>query len=137
MSDPIVIVSAARTPIGSMMGEFSSLQAYQLGSTAIKAAVERAGLKPHQVQEVIMGCCLPAGQGLQVRLLRSVLRPVRLQDVPFRRTPPRSPRRLRRRLQGRRLWQRVRQRPYQLRFVRSGPDHPQGLEGQVRASRLR
>lgn len=63
MSDPIVIVSATRTPIGSMMGDFSSLQAHQLGATAIKAAVERAGLKPDQVQEVIMGCCLPAGQG--------------------------------------------------------------------------
>ncbi|NLD69463.1 MAG: acetyl-CoA C-acetyltransferase [Limnobacter sp.] len=63
MSDPIVIVSAARTPIGAMMGELSGLAGHQLGSVAIRAAVERAGLKPEQVQEVIMGCVLPAGQG--------------------------------------------------------------------------
>jgi acetyl-CoA C-acetyltransferase len=63
MSDPIVIVSAARTPIGAMMGELSGLAGQQLGSIAIRAAVERAGLKPEQVQEVIMGCVLPAGQG--------------------------------------------------------------------------
>jgi acetyl-CoA C-acetyltransferase len=63
MADPIVIVSAARTPIGSMMGELSSFAAHQLGSHVIRAAVERAGLAPEQVQEVIMGCVLPAGQG--------------------------------------------------------------------------
>ena len=63
MSDPVVIVSVARTPIGAMMGELSGLAGHQLGTIAIKAAVERAGLKPEQVQEVIMGCVLPAGQG--------------------------------------------------------------------------
>ncbi len=63
MNDPVVIVSAARTPIGAMMGELSSLAGHQLGSVAIRAAVERAGLKPEQIQEVIMGCVLPAGQG--------------------------------------------------------------------------
>jgi len=63
MSDPVVIVSVARTPIGAMMGELSGLSGHQLGSIAIKAAVERAGLKPEHVQEVIMGCVLPAGQG--------------------------------------------------------------------------
>ncbi len=63
MADPVVIVSAARTPIGAMMGELSGFAAHQLGSHAIRAAVERAGLKPEQVQEVIMGCVLPAGQG--------------------------------------------------------------------------
>ena len=63
MSDPIVIVSAVRTPIGSMQGELAGFQGFQLGAHAIKAAVERAGLKPEQVQEVIMGCVLPAGQG--------------------------------------------------------------------------
>jgi acetyl-CoA C-acetyltransferase len=63
MADPIVIVSIARTPIGSMNGELSSLAGHQLGAHAIRAAVERAGLKPEQVQEVIMGCVLPAGQG--------------------------------------------------------------------------
>jgi acetyl-CoA C-acetyltransferase len=63
MSDPIVIVSAARTPIGSMQGELSGLAAHQLGAIAVKAAVERAGLKPEQIQEAILGCVLPAGQG--------------------------------------------------------------------------
>ena len=63
MSDPIVIVSAARTPIGGMLGDFASLQAYQLGAAAIKAAVERAGVKGESVDEVLMGCCLMAGQG--------------------------------------------------------------------------
>jgi acetyl-CoA C-acetyltransferase len=62
MSDPIVILSAARTPIGSMQGEFSSLAGHQLGSIAIHAAVQRAGLAPDKVQEVVMGCCLMAGQ---------------------------------------------------------------------------
>jgi acetyl-CoA C-acetyltransferase len=63
MTDPILIVSAARTPIGGMLGDFASLQAYQLGSTAIRAAVERAGVKGEQVNEVLMGNCLLAGQG--------------------------------------------------------------------------
>jgi acetyl-CoA C-acetyltransferase len=63
MSDPIVIVSAARTPIGGMLGDFSSLSAWQLGAVAIKAAVERAGVKGDAVDEVLMGCCLMAGQG--------------------------------------------------------------------------
>ena len=63
MSDPIVIVSAARTPIGGMLGDFASLQAWQLGAVAIKAAVERAGVKGEAVDEVLMGCCLMAGQG--------------------------------------------------------------------------
>jgi len=61
--DPIVIVSAARTPLGSFQGVFLSVAATELGSVAIKAAVERAGLKPEQVEEVIMGCVLPAGLG--------------------------------------------------------------------------
>ncbi|TRZ91168.1 MAG: acetyl-CoA C-acyltransferase [Rhodocyclaceae bacterium] len=63
MSDPIVIVAAARTPMGGFQGDFNSLTCSQLGSVAIKAVVERAGLKPEQVDEVIMGCVLPAGQG--------------------------------------------------------------------------
>ncbi|MGH7908972.1 MAG: acetyl-CoA C-acyltransferase, partial [Thermodesulfobacteriota bacterium] len=61
--DPIVIVSAARTPIGGFMGDLKSLAAPELGAIAIRAAVERAGLKPEDVQEVIMGNVLPAGQG--------------------------------------------------------------------------
>jgi acetyl-CoA C-acetyltransferase len=61
--DPIVIVATARTPIGGFQGALSSLTAPQLGSAAIKAAVERAGIKPEDVSEVLMGCVLPAGQG--------------------------------------------------------------------------
>jgi len=62
-NDPIVIVSAARTPLGALQGELKDFAAPQLGAAAIRAAVERAGVKPEQVQEVIMGCVLPAGQG--------------------------------------------------------------------------
>lgn len=59
----IVIAAVARTPMGGMLGMLSPFSAGQLGAIAIKAAVERTGLKPDDVQEVIMGCCLPAGQG--------------------------------------------------------------------------
>ena len=62
-SDPIVIVSAARTPMGGFQGELKGFAAAELGAAAIRAAVERAKLKPEQVEEVIMGCVLPAGQG--------------------------------------------------------------------------
>ena len=61
--DPIVIVSAARTPMGGFMGDLRSLAAPELGAIAIRAAVERASLKPGDVQELIMGNVLPAGQG--------------------------------------------------------------------------
>jgi len=61
--DPIVIVSAARTPLGAFQGELKGFAAPELGAAAIRAAVERAKLKPEDVQEVIMGCVLPAGQG--------------------------------------------------------------------------
>jgi acetyl-CoA C-acetyltransferase len=63
MSDPVVIVSVARTPLGGFQGDLSSLTTPQLGAVAIRSAVERARLKPEQVQEVIMGCVLPAGLG--------------------------------------------------------------------------
>ncbi|MEO7339042.1 MAG: acetyl-CoA C-acyltransferase [Caldimonas sp.] len=63
MAESIVIVSAARTPIGGLLGDFSSLAAHQLGSVAIKAAVERAGITGDAVDEVLMGNCLMAGQG--------------------------------------------------------------------------
>jgi acetyl-CoA C-acetyltransferase len=63
LSDPIVVVSAARTPIGGMLGDFAALPAYQLGSVAISAAIERAGIKGDLVEEVLMGNCLLAGQG--------------------------------------------------------------------------
>jgi acetyl-CoA C-acetyltransferase len=63
MNDPIVIVGAARTPMGAFQGDFASLSANDLGAVAIRAAVERAGLDPNQVQDVYMGNCLMAGQG--------------------------------------------------------------------------
>ncbi len=63
MNDPIVIVSAARTPIGGLLGDFTSLQATQLGAAAIRAAVDRAGIAGDAVDEALMGCCLMAGQG--------------------------------------------------------------------------
>jgi acetyl-CoA C-acetyltransferase len=62
-SDPIVIVSAARTPMGAFQGELKGFTAPELGAAAIRAAVERAKVKPEDVQEVLMGCVLPAGQG--------------------------------------------------------------------------
>jgi acetyl-CoA C-acetyltransferase len=61
--DPIVIVSAARTPMGAFQGELKGFAAPELGAAAIRAAVERARISPEDVQEVIMGCVLPAGQG--------------------------------------------------------------------------
>ncbi|MFM8901052.1 MAG: acetyl-CoA C-acyltransferase [Burkholderiales bacterium] len=61
--DPIVIVSAARTPIGSLLGDFSALSAHQLGAVAMQAAVARAGITGDAVNEVLMGNCLMAGQG--------------------------------------------------------------------------
>ncbi|HET9405134.1 MAG TPA: acetyl-CoA C-acyltransferase [Burkholderiales bacterium] len=61
--DPIVIVGSVRTPMGGFMGDLKSLSAPELGAFAIRAAVERAGVKPDEVQEVIMGNVLPAGQG--------------------------------------------------------------------------
>jgi acetyl-CoA C-acetyltransferase len=63
MTDAIVIVSAARTPMGSFQSDFASLAAHDLGGAAIRAAVERAGIQPEQVEEVIFGNCLMAGQG--------------------------------------------------------------------------
>ncbi len=63
LNDPVVIVSAARTPMGAFQGELKDFAAPQLGAAAIRAAVERARIRPEQVQEVIMGCVLPAGQG--------------------------------------------------------------------------
>src|SRR5688500_3292511 len=61
--DPVVIVSAARTPMGAFQGELKGFAAPELGAAAIRAAVERAKIRPEDVQEVIMGCVLPAGQG--------------------------------------------------------------------------
>src|SRR5919112_1758622 len=63
LNDPIVIVGAARTPMGAFQGELSPLAASDLGAVAVKAAVERAGIAPSDVDEVIMGNVLPAGLG--------------------------------------------------------------------------
>ncbi|RXU65662.1 acetyl-CoA C-acyltransferase [Pseudomonas protegens] len=61
--DPIVIVSAVRTPMGGFQGELKGLSAPQLGAEAIRAAVERAGIAPQAVEEVLFGCVLSAGLG--------------------------------------------------------------------------
>ncbi|KAI1698402.1 acetyl-CoA acetyltransferase [Ditylenchus destructor] len=63
MSDSIVIVSAARTPIGGLLGDFAGLAAWEMGAIAIKAAVERAGIPTDSINEAFMGNCLMAGQG--------------------------------------------------------------------------
>jgi acetyl-CoA C-acetyltransferase len=63
INDPIVIVGAARTPMAAFQGDFATLTASELGAVAIKAAVERAGLAPGDVDKTIFGCVLPAGQG--------------------------------------------------------------------------
>ncbi|MEI6383323.1 MAG: acetyl-CoA C-acyltransferase [Betaproteobacteria bacterium] len=63
MSDPIVIVSAVRTPLGSFQGDFFSLAAHDLGAVVVRAAVERAGIDSKLITEVLLGNCLMAGQG--------------------------------------------------------------------------
>ena len=62
-ADPIVIVGAARTPMGGFLGDLKDVAAPALGARAISAAVERAGVAPDSVDEILMGCVLPAGQG--------------------------------------------------------------------------
>jgi acetyl-CoA C-acetyltransferase len=62
-ADPIVVVGLSRTPMGGFQGELKGFTAPELGAAAIRAAVERAKIRPEDVQEVIMGCVLPAGQG--------------------------------------------------------------------------
>jgi acetyl-CoA C-acetyltransferase len=63
MAESIVIASAARTPIGGLLGDFSSLAAWELGAVAVRAAVERAGVPGDAIDEVLLGNCLMAGQG--------------------------------------------------------------------------
>ena len=63
MSDPVCIVGLARTPMGAFQGAFSSVSAPHLGAAAIKAAMEEAGVAAEKVEQTIMGCVLPAGQG--------------------------------------------------------------------------
>ena len=63
MNDPIVIASAVRTPLGSLLGCLAPLTAPQLGAHVLRTALTRARLNPEQIDEVLMGCVLPAGQG--------------------------------------------------------------------------
>ena len=74
-SDPIVIAGMARTPMGGFQGDFAGVSASELGAAAISAALSRAGITPDQIEEVIFGCVLPAGQG----------------QAPARRSPPARP----------------------------------------------
>ena len=62
-SNDVVIAGSARTPMGGMMGSLSSVRSPELGAISIKAAIECSGLQPADIQEVIMGCVLPAGLG--------------------------------------------------------------------------
>ncbi|HCV72180.1 MAG TPA: acetyl-CoA C-acetyltransferase, partial [Agrobacterium sp.] len=61
--DPVVIVGAARTAMGGFQGEFKSVAASDLGAAAIRAAVERAAISSADIDDVLMGCVLSAGQG--------------------------------------------------------------------------
>jgi len=81
LNDPMVIVGAARTPMGGFQGDFASLAASDLGAVAVRAAVERAGLAPGDVGKVIMGCVLPAGQG-QAPARQAALKAGLPQSVP-------------------------------------------------------
>jgi acetyl-CoA C-acetyltransferase len=63
MSDPVIICSYARTPMGGFQGALSGVSATELGATAVKAAVERAGVDPAKINRIYMGCVLPAGLG--------------------------------------------------------------------------
>jgi acetyl-CoA C-acetyltransferase len=62
-ADPVVILSYARTPMGSMQGSLADVSATQLGAVAVRGAVERAGIAPEKVERLYMGCVLPAGLG--------------------------------------------------------------------------
>jgi acetyl-CoA C-acetyltransferase len=63
MTDPIVIAGMARTPIGSFQGALGDVKATDLGATAVRAAVARAGVEPGMIEQILMGCVLPAGLG--------------------------------------------------------------------------
>src|SRR5579871_401175 len=77
--DPVVIVSAVRTPLGRFMGDLTPFAGHQLGSHVIGAALERAQLAPERIDEVFMGCVLPAGQGQAPA--RQAARGARLPDA--------------------------------------------------------
>ena len=61
--DPVVIVSYARTPMGGFQGALATVKATELGAAAVRAAVERAGVAPARIDQIVMGCVLPAGLG--------------------------------------------------------------------------
>jgi acetyl-CoA C-acetyltransferase len=69
--DPVVILGAARTPMGGFLGALAGVRAPELGAVAIRAAVERSGVVPDAIDEVLMGCVLPAGQGQAPRVRRA------------------------------------------------------------------
>ena len=71
-ADPIVIVSYARTPMGGFQGALAGASATQLGAAAVRAAVERAGVSPDSVEQIFMGCVLPAGLGQALDHLASL-----------------------------------------------------------------
>src|ERR1044071_9503748 len=62
-SDPVVIASYARTPMGGFQGSLTGVKATDLGAAAVKAAVERSGAQPDAIEQIVMGCVLPAGLG--------------------------------------------------------------------------
>src|SRR5262245_42551304 len=62
-TDPVVIASYARTPMGGFQGDFAGTSSVDLGAVAVKAAIERAGVEGDQVEQIFMGCVLPAGLG--------------------------------------------------------------------------
>jgi acetyl-CoA C-acetyltransferase len=82
MKDDIVIVSAARTPVGAFNGAFASLPAHELGKVAIKAALDRAGVEAPQVSEVIMGQILTAGQGQNPARQASIAAGIPVESPP-------------------------------------------------------
>ena len=63
LHDPVVIASYARTPMGGFQGALAGASATELGAAAVRAAVERSGISPEAVQQIVMGCVLPAGLG--------------------------------------------------------------------------
>ena len=86
MSDDVVIVSAARTPVGSFNGAFATMPAHDLGAIAIKAALERAGIEPARVSEVIMGQILTAAQGQNPARQASIAAGIPATDIKERAT---------------------------------------------------
>ena len=62
-TDPVVIVGLARTPMAAFQGEFSTVSAPELGASAVKAALSESGVDANDVEQIVMGCVLPAGQG--------------------------------------------------------------------------